>query len=64
MSAAFVADWLPGTEGLGVTEILFGDYKPAGKLSFTWPASIDQIPIITGDGKNDPLFPFGYGLTE
>lgn len=63
-SDAFIAAWLPGTEGLGVTDILFGDHKPTGKLSFTWPRSIDQLPINHNDGKSDPLFPFGFGLTE
>lgn len=60
---AFVAAWLPGTEGDGVADVLFGDYAPTGKLSFTWPKSIDQVPINVGDEPYDPLFPFGYGLT-
>jgi len=60
---AFVAAWLPGTEGQGVADVLFGDYKPTGKLSFTWPRSIDQVPINVGDKTYDPLFAFGYGLT-
>jgi beta-glucosidase len=60
---ALVAAWLPGTEGQGVADVLFGDYKPTGKLSFTWPRSMDQIPINVGDAKYDPLFPFGFGLT-
>jgi beta-glucosidase len=60
---AIVAAWLPGTEGAGVADVLFGDYKPTGKLSFTWPRSMDQIPINVGDAKYDPLFPFGFGLT-
>jgi beta-glucosidase len=59
---AFVAAWLPGSEGDGVTDVLFGDYKPTGKLSFTWPSSLGQIPINDGDGKTG-LFPFGHGLT-
>ncbi len=59
---AFVAAWLPGTEGDGIVDVLFGDYKPTGKLSFTWPASLSQIPIHDGDGQT-PLFPFGFGLT-
>ena len=46
---ALVAAWLPGTEGRGVTDILFGDFKPTGKLSFAWPKSMDQLPIKTGD---------------
>jgi len=60
---SFIAAWLPGTEGQGVADMLFGDYKPTGKLSFTWPRSIDQVPINIGDSDYDPLFEFGYGLT-
>jgi beta-glucosidase len=60
---AFIAAWLPGTEGQGVADVLFGDYKPTGKLSFTWPRSVDQLPINVGDDDYDPLFAFGYGLT-
>ena len=60
---AFIAAWLPGTEGQGVADVLFGDYKPTGKLSFTWPRSIDQVPINIGDSDYEPLFEFGYGLT-
>ncbi|MDX1675174.1 MAG: glycoside hydrolase family 3 C-terminal domain-containing protein, partial [Longimicrobiales bacterium] len=62
-SNAFVAAWLPGTEGTGVADVLFGDYAPTGKLAFTWPRSNDQIPINVGDEPYDPLFPFGFGLT-
>jgi beta-glucosidase len=60
---AFVAAWLPGTEGQGVTDVLFGDYRPTGKLSFTWPRTNEQIPINVGDRPYDPLFPYGFGLT-
>ena len=60
---AFVAAWLPGTEGRGITDVLFGDYKPTGKLSVSWPRSMDQIPINVGDATYDPLFKYGYGLT-
>ena len=60
---AFVAAWLPGTEGQGVTDVLFGDYRVSGKLSVSWPRSIDQIPINVGDKEYDPLFEYGYGLT-
>lgn len=60
---AFVAAWLPGTEGQGVADVLFGDYRPTGKLSFTWPRSAAQIPINVGDRNYDPLFPYGFGLT-
>jgi len=62
-SDAFVAAWLPGTEGEGVADVLFGDYKPTGKLSFSWPRSMAQVPIHQGDVGYDPLFPYGFGLT-
>ena len=62
-SDAVVAAWLPGTEGDGVADVLFGRYAPTGKLPFTWPRSMDQIPINVGDKAYDPLFPFGFGLT-
>jgi beta-glucosidase len=62
---AFVAAFLPGTEGQGVADVLFGDYKPAGKLSFSWPKSNDQLPlnIHVAKEKYDPLFKLGYGLS-
>jgi len=66
LADAFVAAWLPGTEGLGVTDALFGDKPFTGKLSFTWPRSMDQIPFdfanLPSEGEDAPLFPFGYGL--
>jgi beta-glucosidase len=46
-AAAFVAAWLPGTEGEGITDVLFGDYKPTGKLSFTWPRSMAQVQSMS-----------------
>lgn len=58
---AFVAAWLPGTEGQGVADVLFGDYPFAGRLSYTWPRSMDQVPL-SALGSEDPLFPLGYGL--
>jgi beta-glucosidase len=60
---AFIAAWLPGTEGQGVADVLFGDYKPTGKLSCSWPRSMAQIPINWGDKNYDPLFKYGYGLS-
>jgi beta-glucosidase len=60
---ALVAAWLPGTEGQGVADVLLGDYKPTGKLPFTWPRSMAQLPINVGDKTYDPLFAYGYGLT-
>ncbi|MEW5842662.1 MAG: glycoside hydrolase family 3 N-terminal domain-containing protein [Bacteroidota bacterium] len=62
-SKAFIAAWLPGTEGQGVADVLFGDYKPTGKLPHSWPRSMNQIPINVGDAKYDPLFPYGFGLS-
>lgn len=59
---AVVAAWLPGTEGAGVADVLFGDVAATGKLPFTWPANMDQIPINAGDAKAEPLFPLGFGL--
>lgn len=60
---ALVAAWLPGTEGQGVADVIFGDYAPTGKLSYTWPRSIEQLPINDTDGSKGSLFPFGFGLT-
>ncbi len=60
---AFVAAWLPGTEGDGVADVLFGDYKPTGKLSFSWPRSMAQAGVHRGDANYDPLFAYGYGLS-
>ena len=57
---SLVAAWLPGTEGQGISDVLFGDYNPTGKLSFSWPKSINQFPI-TKSGSY--LFDFGYGLS-
>nr|GEY79257.1 putative glycoside hydrolase family 3 C-terminal domain-containing protein [Tanacetum cinerariifolium] len=60
---ALVAAWLPGSEGQGVTDVLFGDYGFTGKLARTWFKSVDQLPMNVGDPHYDPLYPFGFGLT-
>ena len=61
---AFVAAWLPGTEGDGIAQALFGETPFSGKLSFTWPRSMDQVPLSALRASEEaPLFPFGYGLT-
>jgi beta-glucosidase len=60
---ALVAAWLPGTEGQGVADVLFGDAPPSGRLPFSWPRSMAQVPIRSGDSPYDPLFPYGFGLT-
>jgi len=52
---ALLAAWLPGTEGQGVADVLFGDYRPTGRLSYSWPRSMTQMPV-------NPLFKVGYGL--
>ena len=62
-SDAFAAVWLPGTEGDGIADVLFGDHAPTGKLSFSWPRTADQHPINVGDEDYDPLFPYGFGLS-
>lgn len=62
-SAAFVAAWLPGTEGAGIADVLFGAYDFRGKLSFSWPKLPTQLVINRGDASYDPLFAFGYGLS-
>ncbi len=62
---ALVAAWLPGTEGQGVADGLFGDSPFTGKLPYTWPRSMDQLPFDFANmetGRDGPLFPFGYGL--
>ena len=59
---AIVMAWFPGTEGAGVTDVLFGDSPPVGKLPHSWPRSMAQIPINLGDTPYDPLFSYGYGL--
>ena len=59
---AFVVAWLPGSEGAGVADVLFGKVKPTGKLPHTWPKNAKQIPINVGDGKKG-LFPYGFGLS-
>ncbi|KAF5744943.1 lysosomal beta glucosidase-like [Tripterygium wilfordii] len=60
---ALVAAWLPGTEGQGIADVLFGDYGFTGKLARTWFKTVDQLPMNVGDAHYDPLFPFGFGLT-
>ena len=60
---ALIAAWLPGSEGQGVADVLFGDSKPTGKLTYSWPRSAAQIPIHATDTNYDPLFKLGYGLS-
>jgi beta-glucosidase len=63
-SDAFVAAWLPGTEGQGMADVLFGDFKPTGKLPRPWPADNSQLNSLTlGKSSTSPLFDSGFGLT-
>ncbi|KAF9604705.1 hypothetical protein IFM89_009141 [Coptis chinensis] len=59
---ALVAAWLPGSEGQGVADVLFGDFGFHGRLARTWFKSVDRLPMNIGDAHYDPLYPFGFGL--
>jgi beta-glucosidase len=67
-SDAFVAAWLPGSEGGGIADVLIGDgsgsarFDFAGRLSFSWPKTADQVNVNVGDADYHPLFAYGYGL--
>ncbi|MFC4054216.1 glycoside hydrolase family 3 protein [Actinomadura syzygii] len=60
---AFVMSWLPGSEGAGVADVLFGDRPFTGRLPVSWPRTEAQEPINVGDRDYRPLFRYGYGLT-
>jgi beta-glucosidase len=68
-SDAFIAAWLPGSEGGGVADLLFQQaegsmpYDFTGRLSYTWPRAANQTAVNVGDADYDPLFAYGYGLT-
>lgn len=68
-SDAFVAAWLPGSEGQGIADVLLSDskgniqYDFSGKLSFSWPKYDDQYLLNVKDAQYEPLFAYGYGLT-
>lgn len=67
-SDAFVAAWLPGTEGAGIADVLLRDAQGeiqhdfTGKLSFSWPARANP-PLLGSDDEYAPLFPYGFGLS-
>ncbi len=61
-SSAFVAAWLPGSEGQGIAEVLFGHYGFKGQLGFSWPRNAQQIPIHADDSGYNPLYEYGFGL--
>jgi len=58
--AAVLVAWLPGTEGDGVADVLFGRAPATGRLSFSWPHAMDQAAAAAR--LKGPLFPFGHGL--
>ena len=58
---AFLASWLPGSEGAGLADVLFGKRPATGRLSFSWPNSCGGAPVNGGGGA---LFPVGYGLAS
>ncbi|MEQ8242492.1 glycoside hydrolase family 3 N-terminal domain-containing protein [Fulvivirga sp.] len=66
-SNAFVAAWLPGSEGDSIAQVLFGDYDFKGRLPHSWPKSVQDYQGKYGpnlwDNSLEPLFPFGYGLS-
>jgi beta-glucosidase len=69
LSDTFIAAWLPGTEGKGVSDLLVAAkgaraYDFTGKLSFSWPKSVCQSPLNAGDANYAPLFAYGYGLKK
>jgi beta-glucosidase len=59
---SLVASWLPGSEGEGVSDDLFGARRFTGRLPVTWPRTLAQEPINVGDAHYHPLYPFGWGL--
>jgi beta-glucosidase len=66
---AWVAAWLPGTEGAGIADVLFGDYPFTGRLPYTWPRTNEQLPVNINNsqdrtGCEAPLFAYGFGLGE
>ncbi len=66
-STAFVAAWLPGTEGGGIADVLVGDrdgsarHDFTGRLSFSWPRTATQAEVNVGDADYDPQFAYGHG---
>ena len=63
---ALIAAWLPGSEGDGIADVLFGLTNPTGRLSVTWPKSMAQVPLNVGPGGKKPsgaLFDYGFGLS-
>ncbi|HOY45495.1 MAG TPA: glycoside hydrolase family 3 N-terminal domain-containing protein [bacterium] len=61
---AIIAAWLPGSEGSGVADVLFGGHPFTGTLPHSWPRAMAQIPINIGDDPYRPLYPYGHGITS
>lgn len=61
---ALVAAWLPGSEGGGIADVVFGDHEFKGRLPVTWFKRVQQLPLHIGVNSYDPLFPLGFGLTS
>ena len=59
---AWVAAWLPGSEGGAIADVLFGDFAPTGKLARAWPRRVEDLPLHVNEPIASPLFPFGHGL--
>jgi beta-glucosidase len=68
-SDAFVAAWLPGSEGAGVADVIVAGendqprFDFTGRLSFSWPATAGQVDVNVGDSDYNPQFAYGYGLS-
>uniref|UniRef100_A0A803R6V3 Beta-glucosidase n=2 Tax=Cannabis sativa TaxID=3483 RepID=A0A803R6V3_CANSA len=60
---ALVAAWLPGSEGGGIADVIFGDFDFTGKLPVTWFKAVEHLPMHTKENSHDPLYPFGFGLS-
>lgn len=58
-----VAAWLPGSEGGGITDVIFGDYEFEGRLPVTWFKNVEELPMHAEANSYDPLFPMGFGLS-
>lgn len=59
---AVIAAWLPGTEGRGITDVMFGDHGFEGRLPVSWFKNVDQLPMNAESNTFNPLFPLGFGL--
>ncbi|KAF8094150.1 hypothetical protein N665_0369s0033 [Sinapis alba] len=61
---ALVAAWLPGTEGQGLADVIFGDCDFQGKLPVSWFKTVEHLPLNARANSYDPLFPLGFGLNS